>query len=203
MIMVERPGCCPALIGAIVQCKYCVAKLPNPDHWLCRNWKKKTWFLMNPFLHICRAAIITFGVLQHPILHSKDLKLCYKVCDQKQKLKLKVFLRLDRDVSGHNIPFIHNMPDFDFFGPSPQAVLLHFYVSLSRLPLATVKRVPCICVFAIRCICIFRVFASWVGAVRSYLLYLYIFCMFQLNCSNLCVFSFTSAGSAKPVCCVS
>ena len=32
MIMVERPGCCPALIGAIVQGEYCVAKLPNPDH---------------------------------------------------------------------------------------------------------------------------------------------------------------------------
>ena len=54
MIMVERPGCCPALIGAIVQGEYCVAKLPNPDHWLRRNWKKKTWFLMNPFLHIWR-----------------------------------------------------------------------------------------------------------------------------------------------------
>ena len=54
MIMVERPGCCPALIGAIVQGEYCVAKLPNPDHWLRRNWKKKTWFLMNPLPHICR-----------------------------------------------------------------------------------------------------------------------------------------------------
>ena len=147
MIMVERPGCCPALIGAIVQGEYCVAKLPNPDHWLCRNWKKKTWFLMNSSYIYEGAAIITFGVLQHPILHSIALKLCYKVCDQKQKLKLKVFLRLDRDVSGQNIPFIHNMSDFDFFGPSPQVVLLHFYVSLSLLPLGTVKRVPCICVF--------------------------------------------------------
>ena len=118
MIMVERPGCCPALIGAIVQGEYCVAKLPNPDHWLRRNWKKKTWFLMNPSYIYEGAAIITFGVLQHPILHSIALKPCYKVCDQKQKLKLKVFLRLDRDVSGQNIPFIHNMSDFDFFGPA-------------------------------------------------------------------------------------
>ena len=179
MIMVERPGCCAALIGAIVQGEYCVAKLPNPDHWLRRNWKKKTWFLMNSSYIYEGAAIITFGVLQHPILHSIALKLCYKVCDQKQKLKLKVFLRLDRDVSGQNIPFIHNMSDFDFFGPSPQVVLLHFYVSHSLLPLATVKRVPCICVFVIRYIWIFRVFASWVGAVRGYLLYLYIFVCFN------------------------
>ena len=105
---------------------------------------------MNSFYIYEGAAIITFGVPQHPILHSIALKLCYKVCDQKQKLKLKVFLRQDRDVSGQNIPFIHNMSDFDFFGPSPQVVLLHFYVSLSLLPLGTVKRVPCICVFVIR-----------------------------------------------------
>ena len=177
MLLVERPGCCPALIGAIVQCEYCVAKLPNPNHWLCRYWKKNFLWILS-FIYV-GAAIITFGVLQHPILHSIALKLCYKVCDQQQKLKLKVFLRLDRDVSGQNIPFIHNMSDFDFFGPSPQVVLLHFYVSLSLLPLGTVKRVPCICVFVIRYIWIFRVFASWVGAVRGYLLYLYIFVCFN------------------------
>ena len=75
MKMEERPGCCPALIGAIVQGEYCVAKLPNPDHWLRRNWKKKTWFLINPFHNFwCHAAsypttsypTVSFSILQHP-----------------------------------------------------------------------------------------------------------------------------------------
>ena len=156
---------------------------------------------MNFFYLYEGAAIITFGVLQHPILHSIALKLCYKVCDQKQKLKLKVFLRLDRDVSGQNIPFIHNMSDFDFFGPSPQVVLLHFQ-SLSPAPghCQTSPMHLCICdqiYMNFSCIRILGWSCSWLSFIPLH------FCMFQLNCSNLCVFSFTSAGSAKPVCCVS